>query len=82
VTVRDYGSGVSEPQLRRIFDPFYRVHRGANSLNGGSGIGLAIAKRAISWHEGSISAANAPDGGLIVSILLPMYRDNNSGAIS
>jgi two-component system sensor histidine kinase CpxA len=82
VTVRDHGNGVSEPQLRRIFDPFYRVHPGGTGLNGGSGIGLAIAKRAISWHEGSISAANAPDGGLIVSILLPMYRDDVSGTIS
>jgi two-component system sensor histidine kinase CpxA len=82
VTVRDHGNGVSEPQLRRIFDPFYRVHPGGTDLNGGSGIGLAIAKRAVSWHEGSISAANAPDGGIIVSILLPMCRDNISGAIS
>lgn len=82
VTVRDYGDGVPESQLRRIFEPFHRVQPGATSLNGRSGIGLAIAKRAVGWHEGSISAANAPDGGLIVAILLPVDRDDNSLAIS
>lgn len=82
VTVRDYGDGVPESQLRRIFEPFHRVQPGAISLNGRSDIGLAIAKRAVGWHEGSISAANSPDGGLIVAILLPVDRDNNSLAIS
>jgi hypothetical protein len=62
--------------------PFHRAQPSATSLNGRSDIGLAIAKRAVGCHEGSISAANAPDGRLIVAILLPVDRDNNSSAIS
>lgn len=75
VTIRDYGDGVPEPQLQRIFEPFYRVDTGAGPNGARSGIGLAIAKRTVSLHSGSISAANSPDGGLVVSILLPMHRD-------
>jgi signal transduction histidine kinase len=37
---------------------------------GGVGLGLAIAQRAIQLHGGTVSAANAPDGGLIVTISL------------
>jgi signal transduction histidine kinase len=71
VGVRDRGPGVPEKDLTLIFEPFYRVeaareHRG----DGGEGLGLAIAARAIALHEGRISAANAPGGGLLVSVSL------------
>ena len=39
---------------------------------GGYGLGLAIVKRAVEIHGGQVRASNAPDGGLVVSILLPM----------
>jgi len=72
VNVLDQGPGVPEKDLGLIFEPFYRVepareHRGV----AGEGLGLAIAARAIALHQGSISAANAPDGGLVVRISLP-----------
>jgi signal transduction histidine kinase len=72
VTVRDCGPGVPEKDLRLIFEPFYRVdaareHRSA----GGEGLGLSIAARAIALHGGTIAAANAPDGGLLVRVTLP-----------
>jgi signal transduction histidine kinase len=72
VTVRDCGPGVPEKDLGLIFEPFYRVdaareHRSA----GGEGLGLAIAARAIALHGGTIVAANAPGGGLVVRVTLP-----------
>jgi two-component system sensor histidine kinase CpxA len=72
IGVRDQGPGVPEGDLRLIFEPFYRVeiareHRGS----GGEGLGLAIAARAIALHQGSISAANTTEGGLLVSVSLP-----------
>jgi two-component system sensor histidine kinase CpxA len=72
VTVRDSGPGVPEKDLGLIFEPFYRVdaareHRSA----GGEGLGLSIAARAIALHGGTIAAANAPDGGLLVRVTLP-----------
>jgi two-component system sensor histidine kinase CpxA len=57
--------------LKSIFEPFIRVDdaRGANS--GGVGLGLAIARRAVVAHGGSIEAANRGGGGLEVVIRLP-----------
>jgi signal transduction histidine kinase len=67
--VRDYGSGVPESMLAEIFLPFRRVPNGNSE---GAGLGLAIAERAVSVHQGTIRATNAPQGGLIVDIDLPL----------
>ena len=67
--VRDYGPGVPESMLSEIFLPFRRV---ANGNSEGAGLGLAIAERAVDVHQGMIRAMNAPKGGLIVEIDLPL----------
>jgi two-component system sensor histidine kinase CpxA len=72
VRVRDYGPGVPEGSLKAIFQPFYRVGDDRNRQTGGVGLGLAIAHQAVRLHGGAISAANAPEGGLMVEISLPI----------
>jgi two-component system sensor histidine kinase CpxA len=67
VTVRDHGPGVPEAMLADIFRPF---HRTADS--DGAGLGLAIAQSAVQVHRGTIRAVNAPGGGLLVEIDLPV----------
>jgi two-component system sensor histidine kinase CpxA len=74
VQVRDHGDGVPDAELEQIFKPFYRLEEGASPGSGRSGIGLAIAQRAVHRHGGEIVAANAPDGGLVVSVTLPVGR--------
>lgn len=71
VQVRDHGPGVPAGELERIFAPFHRVETGRSPQSGGVGLGLAIAKRAVAVHGGSIVADNAADGGLIVTVRLP-----------
>jgi two-component system sensor histidine kinase CpxA len=71
IVVRDHGPGVPEESLTKIFRPFYRVDEARDRAAGGVGLGLAIAERAVKLHGGTITAANAPDGGLIVTIMLP-----------
>ncbi|HEY0385082.1 MAG TPA: ATP-binding protein [Pyrinomonadaceae bacterium] len=71
ITVRDHGAGVPEKALTEIFRPFYRVEEARDRQTGGAGLGLAIAARAMQLHRGTIKAANAPDGGLIVELILP-----------
>jgi two-component system sensor histidine kinase CpxA len=69
--VRDFGSGVPEGELEKIFEPFYRVQESRDRSSGGHGLGLSIAANAVQMHGGSIKASNAEGGGLLVSISLP-----------
>lgn len=74
ITIRDYGPGVPEESLARIFDPFFRVEEARNTNGGGSGLGLSIAKRAVCVHRGTICAENATPG-LRVTISIPLTRN-------
>jgi two-component system OmpR family sensor kinase len=69
IRVEDSGPGVPPEFLRQMFEPFVRLRK---SKGQGVGLGLAIAKRAIAVHGGSIEAANRPEGGLCVTIVLPL----------
>ena len=72
ISVRDHGKGVPEESLPHLFRPFYRVGEGRDRQTGGTGLGLAITEAAVRLHNGSVLAANAPGGGLIVEITLPV----------
>ena len=74
VRIRDHGPGVPENALSKLFLPFYRVADARDRQTGGTGIGLAITERAVRLHGGTVTAANAPDGGLIVEITLPISQ--------
>ena len=68
-TVRDHGDGIAEADLPYVFDRFYR---GASSrAQQGSGLGLAIVHQTAEQHHGSVSVANAPDGGAVFRLQLP-----------
>ncbi|MEO5329013.1 MAG: ATP-binding protein [Magnetococcus sp. THC-1_WYH] len=70
--VSDQGPGVPEEDLHRIFLPFYRVESSRMKCYGGFGLGLAIAARVAKEHGGSIAARNRSEGGLEVTITLPL----------
>ena len=74
VTIRDHGQGVPEEDTEKLFRPFYRVESSRDRQKGGVGLGLAIAKRALEYHGGWIEATNASDGGLMVTMWLPLCR--------
>jgi signal transduction histidine kinase len=66
--VRDHGPGVPASELVQLFRPFFR---GVNAARAdGHGLGLAIADRIARAHGGSLTAANAPGGGLAVTLIL------------
>ncbi|HVN04308.1 MAG TPA: HAMP domain-containing sensor histidine kinase [Bryobacteraceae bacterium] len=73
ISVRDYGPGVPDAMLAKIFQPFVRVDESRASHTGGVGLGLAIAYRAISAHQGRIVAENAGPG-LRVRLEIPAQR--------
>jgi two-component system sensor histidine kinase CpxA len=72
IAVTDYGPGVPEDALERIFQPFYRIDDSRGRSTGGVGLGLAITDQAVRLHGGSVTASNLPEGGLSVEIRLPL----------
>jgi signal transduction histidine kinase len=66
VGVRDFGRGVSEELLERIFDPFYKG-QSPSAEHSGLGLGLSIARRGAQWHGGSLRAENAVPGLRLVA---------------
>jgi two-component system sensor histidine kinase CpxA len=74
VQVRDYGAGVPDQLLGRIFEPFFRVDESRETATGGVGLGLSIVRRVLELHQGSVSAENAHPG-LRVTLSLPIVAD-------
>ncbi|MCO6523798.1 MAG: HAMP domain-containing protein, partial [Candidatus Schmidhempelia sp.] len=72
ICVRDHGPGVEEHKLSSIFEVFVRIQ--SPLLGKGYGLGLAIARKVVLAHHGTIYAENADDGGLIVNINLPYWK--------
>lgn len=71
IVVRDFGGGLPEDELEKVFRPFHRVGEARERKTGGIGLGLAIAERAVQAHKGTIKARNS-ENGLIVEIKLPL----------
>ena len=71
VSIRDYGLGVPEELLEKLGQPFVRVDEFPGQQHGRRQLGLAIAKRAIGLHRGSLHLENVHPG-LEVTINLPM----------
>jgi two-component system sensor histidine kinase CpxA len=70
--VLDYGPGVPQEALEKIFRPFYRLDDARNPQTGGVGLGLSITDRTVRLHQGSVTASNRTEGGLVVEIRLPL----------
>ena len=66
ISVRDTGPGIAQSDLQKIFIPFF------TTKTQGHGIGLALTHRVITEHGGTLTAANASDGGAIFTIRLPL----------
>jgi two-component system sensor histidine kinase MprB len=70
LTVRDHGPGFKDADLAHVFDRFYRA-REARGMRG-SGLGLAIVRQTAETHGGTVSAENAPGGGALLRLRLPV----------
>jgi len=71
IKVRDFGHGVPEAELEKVFEPFYRLESSRSRDTGGTGLGLAIARNVAQLHHGRVSIRNHPEGGLEAILALP-----------
>jgi PAS domain S-box-containing protein len=72
VSFHDDGPGIPKENLLSIFDPFYTTKRPGR----GTGLGLSICKSVMKEHSGSVEAGNAPDGGAVFTVMLPVAGGN------
>ena len=68
VEISDHGPGIAAPDLPRVFERFYR---GAATRARGAGLGLAIAKRIVSDHHGTVTIRSSTGAGTTVDVVLP-----------
>jgi len=68
IRIADTGGGIAMDDLNSIFNPFF------TTKPQGMGMGLAIARTIVEAHHGTISAENAPSGGALFKIKLPIAR--------
>jgi signal transduction histidine kinase len=75
ISVRDRGLGISEEDLPRVFEPFYRSRRPAVYKIHGSGLGLSIAKGCAEACGGTLSVASEEGAGCVFTLHLPLHRE-------
>jgi len=71
LTLNDSAPGVPDDALPKLFDHLYRVESSRNRQTGGAGLGLAIARRIVEAHGGTMAADHSPLGGLRITVRLP-----------
>jgi signal transduction histidine kinase len=70
--VSDTGPGIPRPELKKIFDDFYRVESSLTRTTGGTGIGLALVKKFVTLMGGDVRAENNTGPGCTITIRLPL----------
>ena len=68
ITVRDHGPGIPPDELPHVKEKFYK----GSGKERGSGIGLEVCDENVARHGGQLSIANAPGGGVLATVLLPV----------
>ena len=79
VDIRDSGPGLAEEAVPYLFDHFFRADSSRSPDTGGSGLGLAIVRQIVEGHGGKVTAANHPEGGLIISFTLRKTGETGGG---
>ncbi|MDR3412646.1 MAG: ATP-binding protein [Formivibrio sp.] len=72
--LRDYGSGLSDDALQHLFEPFFTTKAPGIGL----GLGLAICAGIVRDFRGSLSGANAPEGGAVFTLEIPIWEQEQA----
>jgi two-component system sensor histidine kinase CreC len=71
IGVRDQGPGIPPYAEDKVFEKFYSLAR-PHSDRKSTGLGLAFVREIASQHEGRVTLVNAPDGGALATLSLPL----------
>jgi signal transduction histidine kinase len=82
VWVEDQGPGIPHEDRRRVWDPYVRLNRAAESATGGSGIGLSVVRELVALHGGRTRAEGSPGGGARVLVELPLNQPKQPSVTS
>ncbi|GLB46767.1 two-component sensor histidine kinase [Philodulcilactobacillus myokoensis] len=75
ISVQDFGEGISQKNMKLIFNRFYRVDKARSRKKGGNGLGLSIAKRLVEVYHGHISVESSLGSGSIFTISFPIDHE-------
>lgn len=75
IDVTDTGIGISEKDVKRLFDEFYRVDNQINQNLKGTGLGLSLAKKIVEAHHGKIRVTSQLNQGTTFSFTVPVYQE-------
>jgi CheY-like chemotaxis protein/two-component sensor histidine kinase len=80
ISIKDWGIGLSESDIRRIFDPFSQVKSDVEQLVAGTGLGLSICKKLAEHMDGSISVESNKGKGSLFTLKIPVNIQESSSA--
>ena len=75
IAVRDFGPGIAPEHLPRLTERFYRVDVGESRAQGGTGLGLALAKHVFNRHRGRLTIDSIPGQGATFTARLPLISE-------
>jgi len=76
VSIKDNGIGISQSDIEKIFDPFFRSDNAKAKKIEGTGLGLSIVKHIVEEHRGKISIESTPGVGSIFTLCFPVLSNN------
>ncbi|MFO6422390.1 response regulator [Motilimonas sp. KMU-193] len=75
ITITDTGIGMTEDQLKHIFEPLVQIRNNRNHAKSGYGLGLSVSKQLVNLMHGELSVTSKPDLGSVFSFTLPVHEN-------
>jgi len=82
ISMRDYGPGLQQGDLPRVFEKFYRSDSSDSQTAYGYGLGLYVCRLLAEAQGGRVWVENHPEGGAVFSLALPVWQDEDASSLN